>query len=244
MCAVGQVDRVEVVEVPVGELHQAGAVDVDLVEVERLLVVRLEAERGPSGRRRRGRAARRSRAAAAWGMSCASLPSGAEPVEHQQPAAGHGHVAQPVPRLVRPLGALREGHVDEERPCRSRAPGSGRRSRRFDLADLEVEAAVRAAAARPGCSRARRARPAPRRNRPAGLRRDPPGQVAGPADFAPDPLRRRAAVGLVQPVAPERLVGLVRRRGSGSPACGGVTYGATASCRYGRNWIGGPAVER
>ena len=65
MCAVGQVDRVEVVVAAVGQLHQARAVGADLVEVERLFVVRLEAEDDLAGRRRRRRAARTSRAAAA-----------------------------------------------------------------------------------------------------------------------------------------------------------------------------------
>ena len=113
MCAVGQVDRVEVVEVPVGKLHQAGAVDVDLVEVERLLVVRLEAEDdllavvGEVGPPERA-VQRRLR------HELPHLAVGRKPLQHQQPPARHGHVAQAVARLVLPLRALRKRHVDEQ----------------------------------------------------------------------------------------------------------------------------------
>ncbi len=126
----------------VGELHQAGAVDVDLVEVKRFLVVRLEAERatfvrvpgevGPPERAVQRRLRHELR----------ELAVGRQPVEHQQPAAGHGHVAQAVPRLVRPLGALREGHVDQQDLVEIEH-GIGQRDRSFHLADGKVERRVR-----------------------------------------------------------------------------------------------------
>ena len=39
---------------------------------------------------------------------------GRKTVQDHQPSARHGHIAQAVPRLVRPLGALRIGHVDQQ----------------------------------------------------------------------------------------------------------------------------------
>ena len=74
-------------------------------------------------------------------MSCRSWPSGRQAVEHQQPAAGHGHVAQPVPRLVPPFRALRERHVDQQQLVEIDR-GIPQGDLPLDLADLEVELRV------------------------------------------------------------------------------------------------------
>jgi len=67
-----------------------------------------------------------------------------KPVEDQEPSAGHRHVTQAMPRLVGPLRALREGHIDQQHLVEI-----DRRvleeDRAFQRSDLEVEIAV-------GCS--------------------------------------------------------------------------------------------
>ena len=113
MSPVGQVDRVEVVEDAARQLAAIRAVGVHLVEVERLVVVRLEAEedaravvrdvRPPerSGERRVRREARH-----------ASVRT--QPVQREQLSARHAHVAEPVTRLVLPFAALGVGRVEQQ----------------------------------------------------------------------------------------------------------------------------------
>ena len=113
MPSVGEVDRVEVVEDAARQLAAIRAVGVHLVEVERLLVVRLEAEedaravvrdvRPPerSGKRRVRREARHARVRP-------------QSVQHEQLPARYAHVAEPMARLVLPLAALGIGRVEHQ----------------------------------------------------------------------------------------------------------------------------------
>ena len=111
--AVGQVDRVEVVEDAVCKLHQAGAVGMDFVEMKCLFIVRLVAEndfRAVGGEIRPPK-----RTVQRWlRHELPNLAVRGQPVEDHDLSARHGHIAQAVAGLVRPLGALRIGHIHEQ----------------------------------------------------------------------------------------------------------------------------------
>ena len=110
---VRQVDRIQIVVRPVGQLLQPAAVDIDLVQVERLLVVRLEAEQDFLSiprqiRTPEGTVQRQLR------HQLAQMPVRRQPFQNQQPAAGNRHIAQSVSRLVRPFAPIGKRHVDKQ----------------------------------------------------------------------------------------------------------------------------------
>ena len=89
---VGQIDRIKVVEGPIRELRQPGAVHVDFIEVKRLLVMGLETEQhlpgvpgqiGPPERAVQGSLRHKLR----------ELAVRTQPFKRQEARAGHSHVA-------------------------------------------------------------------------------------------------------------------------------------------------------
>ena len=124
------------------------------------------------------------------------LAVGPQPIEHEEPPAGHGHVAEPVTRLVRPFRAGGVRHIDEHH-LREIDDGILEQDCALQFADLEVQI---------GGSGFRILE--------VGLQLvellqlfltidagEPSGQVAGPADFVLDSRRRWVLAGLVQPIA-------------------------------------------
>ena len=107
---IGQVDGVDVVVVAKSKLLQARAINVDLVEVKALFVpgpVAKENFSGIEGKVETPEAARLFR------RELANLSAGAEPVEHEQTSARHGHHPIAVACLMGPLPSLRKRIVNE-----------------------------------------------------------------------------------------------------------------------------------
>ncbi len=210
MLAIGEVDGVEVVIGPIGDLARLAAIDPDLVEVERLLVVRLEAEQhlpgipgevGPPE-------------APVERLLRHELPQvtlGPESLQDHQPSPRDGHIPQAVARLMGPLGALGIRHIHEQHGVEIH-DGVGKGDAPLHLPDAEVEVRARLLEAIHGSRKLSELGALigevdiPVR----GL--DARRQLRSPADLLPNPLRRGVAIGLMEPVALEGLPRLRRRQ--------------------------------
>ena len=205
---VRQVDRIQIVVRSVGQLPQSAAVDIDLVQVERLLVVRLEAEQHllriprqigtPEGTMQRQ-----------LRHQLAQMPVRRQPVQDEQSSAGNRHVTESMSRLVGPFAPSRETACRQTGPAGSRRPDSGTRcdvSLRAhgstvphpDPAPVPLAAAVSRASGSSSASRGELGATAGQ----------PFGQLLGPANLGENPVAGRIPVRLVQPVALQRLAGL------------------------------------
>ena len=111
MLTVGQIDGVDVVESAARELTQARPVDSDLVDMERFFVMRFEREKNLLGVV--GKVGTPERSAERFrGREFSLLAARTEPFTRHEPSAGRGHIAEPMPRFVRPFAPLRIGRVD------------------------------------------------------------------------------------------------------------------------------------
>ena len=136
---------------------------------------------------------------------------GRQPFEHQQPAAGHRHVAQPVPRLVAPLAPLRVRHIHQQDLLESK-DRVRKQDRALDLPDLKVQL-------RAGLGKNLRlcfqvfqfGQRAGQTNRAAGHALNPRSQATRPDDFPANTVGRGISVRLEQPISPQRRLGFVGR---------------------------------
>jgi len=160
--------------------------------------------------------------------------------QHQQPAARHGHVAQPMAGLVRPFGPGRKRHIDKQHAVEIH-DGVFEHHSALDLPYAEIQGGV----GRGGFGRLRLQRL--QFLEFAGqidgrvVLPDSRGELAGPLDFLANPLGRRVSAALVKPIALELLVCFLGRevphRGRVRPDVGGYRFmdlGAELDPRAGR----------
>ena len=207
MLPVGQIERIEVVKPTPRQLADIFAVDIDLVNMERFLVVRLERNQDLIGVERQVRPPERP-GQRLLGKEHLLMAVRRKPGHRHQPPAGRPHIAEPVTGLVPIFAPLRIGDVDVE----NRVEVDRRileEDRPLDAAHLKVELLVAAGdffrLFRQGFDfAALLGQVGPRVL-------DPVGQFRGTAQFVEDRPLRRVPAALGEPVASQQLLGLFRR---------------------------------
>ena len=200
--AVRQVNRVQIVKRAVGELPHARPVGIDLVEVEGLFVVRLEAEQNPLAVERNVRAPERAVARKRLlRREHRLLAGGRKPFQDHQPPARDRLRADAVVVFVPPLraGRVRNVHVNYRVEVDRRV---GEHDPALDLTDSEVRTS-------------RGVRLGQRVQLPELVLEidplDPGSERFRVPDLVPDHLRRDVPAALEKPLLLECLLRLFRR---------------------------------